>query len=313
MRWLVGAAVLCLVMLQMALPDARGQDDQPGTDWYASDELAGEETADSDSGDEIEGPTLPWTGESPFWVFGQEFSAIANAPFIGTAECLYCHEDKRAGFLKTAHARGLMDDKLALERQGCESCHGAGGAHAVLRSRGAIFAFDWKEPQRETNICLRCHEWLSTPEEWQQLPHAKSGLRCSTCHDPHVADGHRYRFLLRSDQDAMCAGCHGDVSDDFTKLLLTRQPSDLCLRCHVEKGGPYRFVHMAIEEGLGDGCLTCHRPHGSDLPWLLTGEGRALCEQCHTDRQTHYPAQTCYTAGCHSNLHGSNHSPLFLE
>jgi hypothetical protein len=62
----------------------------------------------------------------------------------------------RDAFVQTAHARSLHDDKVMLEQQGCEACHGAGGAHAVLRSRGAIFAFDWSEPDSTNAICLRC-------------------------------------------------------------------------------------------------------------------------------------------------------------
>lgn len=337
-RWLLTFALLSAVLWIIALPQARSQED-------VDDNYTEEDSGYSE--DEIEGPALPWRGESPFWVYGQEFSAVADAPFIGSSECLYCHEELKAGFLRTAHARSFNDNQLAHSRQGCEACHGAGGAHAVLRSRGAIFAFDWSEPEKETRICLRCHEWLSTMEEWQKLTHAKAGIRCTTCHDPHVAQSHRLRFLLLADQDGMCASCHPDVAHDFTRfsrhpividpanepgaramhctdchnvhagkgprMLAERRISDVCLRCHMDKGGPFRFVHMAVEEGIGQGCLLCHKPHGSDMPWLTVVEGRELCTQCHTDREQHNAGLTCYTTGCHVGLHGSNKSPLFLE
>jgi predicted CXXCH cytochrome family protein len=91
-----------------------------------------------------------------------------------------------------------------------------------------------------------------------------------------------------------------------------RRTQDLCLRCHIDKGGPFRFVHMASEEGIGEGCLTCHLPHGSDNAWLHPAEGRAQCAQCHTDRYEHFIPLTCWAAGCHVGIHGSNRSALFF-
>jgi DmsE family decaheme c-type cytochrome len=336
LSWLACACVAALVVYY----SAQGQDDSEPT--LDDDEYA----ALDDEGAEDQ-PSLPWQGESPFWTYGQEFSAVTDAPFIGTAECLYCHTALKAGFMKTAHARSLNNDEMPLQRQGCEGCHGAGGAHAVLRSRGAIFAFDWKDPTKETRICLRCHEWLSTPEEWDRLSHTKAGLRCSTCHDPHVGRDHRYRFMLNADQDGLCASCHADVAHDFSRLshhpvvidaqndpgaralhctdchdvhagpgprmLAERRITDLCAKCHVEKAAPFRYTHPSNDEGLGQGCLTCHLPHGSDEPWLAVAEGRAVCEQCHTDRLNHYQPLSCYAAGCHVSMHGSNRSPLFMN
>jgi len=330
-RWLASVALLSAAALLLVLPLAHSQD----VDSFATDPSTSAT------------PALPWYAESPNWVYGQEFSAVASAPYIGTTECLRCHDDLRAGFLRTAHVRSLADDELPFDRQGCEACHGAGGAHAALGSRGAIFAFDWADPACETRICLRCHEWLSTPQEWLKLAHAKAGLRCSTCHDPHVGPQWEQRYLLRTDQDELCAGCHTDVSHDIIRfsrhpvvidpanepaapamhctdchdvhagkgprMLRERRITDLCVRCHMDKGGPFRYTHMAMEEGIGQGCLVCHKQHGSDLPWLITAEGRALCTQCHSDREQHYPALTCYTTGCHVGLHGSNKSSLFLE
>lgn len=308
---------------------------------YAQDEN------DGDEGEEALGPSLPWSGESPHWAPKQEFSAVQDAPFIGSTECLYCHKELKAGFLKTAHARTLIADDTILNQQGCEACHGAGGAHAVLKSRGAIFAFDWKDPAFTNNICLRCHSWLTNREEWTHTGHAKAGLKCTLCHDPHVPADTKERFMLRDSEEALCLRCHRDVGSEFTRLsrhpvqidaandpgarvlhctschdvhrgtgpamLAERRAQDLCLRCHVDKGGPFIYVHMGAEEGIGEGCLTCHQPHGSDSPWLTVADGRALCIQCHTDFEEHNHPMTCWTAGCHTTIHGSNASPLFFQ
>ena len=53
----------------------------------------------------------------------------------------------------------------------------------------------------------------------------------------------------------------------------------LCSPCH-EQMGKKKNVHQPVKEG---GCLSCHKPHGSDNPSLLTvGEDRSkLCFDCH--------------------------------
>lgn len=298
------------------------------------------------SDDPDEGPSLPWHGESPYWAVGQEFSAVAGAPFIGSTECLKCHDELRDGFLKSAHARSLNNPNLAHDLQGCEGCHGAGGAHSVLKSRGAIFAFDWQDSEKHNRICLRCHEWQATEVEWERLSHARAGLKCSDCHEVHPDPDHPRRFLLREQQDVLCVNCHQDVDNDFFRLsrhpvvlnvensptataihctdchdvhagngpyMLTEPTVEqTCLDCHAGQGGPFTFPHLATQELLGGGCLDCHLSHGSDNPWLLAADGRGLCLQCHADHADHQPALTCWTAGCHTQVHGSNNSALLF-
>ncbi len=306
-----------------------------------------EETADSSEPGEND-PLIKWYGESPHWESGQQFSAVMDAPFIGSQECLYCHKDLKTGFLDTAHARGLSDPLLAQDRQGCESCHGAGGAHAALRSRGAIFAFDWQESAEHNAICLRCHDWLTSPLEWERTAHAKAELRCTQCHDPHPDDKQPYKWLLSTQQDMGCVQCHLDVAQDFSRMshhplqvsassdpgagalhctdchdvhaghgdfmLAEKTASATCLNCHIDKGGPFRFEHLATHDGMSDGCMTCHVQHGSDSAWLHNADGRSLCIRCHTEQSAdHFEPLTCWTVGCHESIHGSNRNLLFLE
>jgi DmsE family decaheme c-type cytochrome len=325
----------------------------PGSTGDESETQSASAPADPDAADEEAaeelGSIFPWHQESPHWVPGQEFAAVRGAPFIGSAECVLCHEDYKLDFLHTAHARTLTDETVPLERQGCEMCHGAGGAHAVLRSRGAIFAFDWEDQKHADNICLRCHEWMTTEREWERTTHAKAGLTCVECHNPHqsTADQQVNQHLLLDQQDRMCAGCHADVARDFTRfshhpvqvnaahdpgaegmhctdchdvhaghgdaMLETRRVSDTCIKCHLDKGGPFRFVHMATEEAVGDGCTVCHAQHGSSNENLLVASGRALCMQCHADKEDHEQPLTCWAAGCHVDVHGSNHNLYLLR
>ena len=99
----------------------------------AGDKSADKDNAAKDAGDSTDvatedsrwpggqPPLIQWNGESPNWVHGQEFSAVAGAKFIGTQECLNCHKEMRDAFVQTAHARSLSDPKAALDQQGCEA------------------------------------------------------------------------------------------------------------------------------------------------------------------------------------------------
>jgi DmsE family decaheme c-type cytochrome len=354
-RWPSSGISLLLIAVfsWLLLNDTAGgeetDDESVSVSTAESSSIASDSASDSaDDDEDDQKPLLDWFGESPHWTPGQEFSAVKGAPFIGSAECVLCHKELKSDFIHTAHARSLLTQKLTPDQQGCEMCHGAGGAHAVLRSRGTIFAFDWQEPNNSNTICLRCHTWKTTDHEWMRTLHSKAGLTCVQCHDPHQNQQRpeNERFLLVDQQDRLCATCHRDAANEFSRfshhpvkldtatepgaqamhctschdvhrgggraMLLTRKVNDTCAKCHADKVGPFVFEHMGGQEGISDGCLTCHAQHGSHSPTLLVADGRQLCLQCHTNEVTHNAPLTCWTSGCHSDVHGSNHSLILL-
>ena len=82
------------------------------------------------------------------------------------------------------------------------------------------------------------------------------------------------------------------------------------------------FEHEALREG----CVTCHNPHGSVNRGMLVQRDANLCLRCHAQVQTGADRvfigkmdhtgllrnSTCWSAGCHSAVHGSNFSPRLL-
>jgi predicted CXXCH cytochrome family protein len=67
-----------------------------------------------------------------------------------------------------------------------------------------------------------------------------------------------------------------------------------------------------------DGCVTCHRPHGSPYPKLLTrADVSQICLECHADTPSFHDLsqpkyRNCQT--CHAAIHGSQRDrALFKE
>ena len=81
----------------------------------------------------------------------------------------------------------------------------------------------------------------------------------------------------------------------------------------------------AFIQAMREGCTVCHNPHGSINLKLLVVDDPNLCLRCHsqvqapnspgsiyignTDHTPYLKVGTCWTAGCHTAVHGSNVDP----
>ncbi|MBV8812232.1 MAG: hypothetical protein JO033_26485 [Acidobacteriaceae bacterium] len=102
---------------------------------------------------------------------------------------------------------------------------------------------------------------------------------------------------------------------------------EACLKCHIDKRGPFTFEHPPVRV---EGCEMCHYPHGSSNSRLLrrpvvftmclechngvgnfgrTGTGDPMLSPAHNMADPRY--QNC--TNCHVRIHGSNSDPLFLR
>lgn len=214
-----------------------------------------------------------------------------GATFAGSESCTQCHEAITRHFPTAAHARLIARGPNAVD-VGCESCHGPASIH--VESGGA--ARTLVNPDRNPETCYQCHSHLRGQFA---LPHrhpvgdGHTGLGtmgCSACHDPHRGDA------LRGGAALLAANA-------------------TCLECHPSQRGPHIFEHEAMREG----CVACHHPHGSVNAGMLTERNAILCLKCHFQ---HQPAPgriaigaidhtaflsrgTCWSAGCHEAVHGS--------
>jgi hypothetical protein len=89
----------------------------------------------------------------------------------GRAACAECHEEPARRLASGAHAR-----------VGCESCHGAQGAHARAPEEGT------PRPPDAARLCLGCHRALvGRPAAFPQVDPADHAgeAACTECHVPH--------------------------------------------------------------------------------------------------------------------------------
>jgi DmsE family decaheme c-type cytochrome len=267
--------------------------------------------------------------------------AAVAADYAGQDTCLGCHEDKGAALKTGAHARAF-NPNTPVASNGCESCHGAGKAHAESGGdKSQITTISALTPAAASEICVTCHD-KSKHMLWGGSQHEGRSVGCTTCHSVHAAKGARQ--LKAQDEITLCAGCHRNITNkqnrfnhmpvregkmscsschnvhgsQNVKLLKTgRTVNESCVGCHAEKRGPFLWEHGAVVEN----CSTCHDPHGSNNDRMLVAKQPFLCQRCHvTSRHppTIYDNFTLKTSGnsnkiygracvvCHQTLHGSN-------
>jgi predicted CXXCH cytochrome family protein len=215
-------------------------------------------------------------------------SQIPGATFIGSEECAVCHGDMTAGFTAGADHAHLVVRTPNEKNIGCEACHGPGSVHSEAAGAARTIVNPGKSPE----ICFQCHldkrgQFLGMPSHHPVL---EGKIGCGDCHNPHASS------LVR----------RGGASLDHL--------DSLCFDCHAAQRGPYVFEHEAMREG----CASCHEPHGTVNARMLKQRDANLCLKCHMQQRTatgviiggydhgaNLARGTCWTAGCHEAVHGS--------
>jgi predicted CXXCH cytochrome family protein len=212
---------------------------------------------------------------------------IRGADFSGTETCALCHEEIVRDFAKTDHGRLFLSGREGV--QGCESCHGAGSLHVEAGGGRGVHIVD---PDRNPHACFRCH--LSAEAQFglqYRHPVREKRMTCSNCHNPHGQDIRRPKGAFASGRNLVC------------------------MQCHREQARPRVFEHEAPREG----CTICHNAHGSISEKLLVERDNNLCLKCHGQvaapgsvvigdfNHTNFLSRgTCWSAGCHTAVHGSD-------
>ncbi len=114
-----------------------------------------------------------------------------------------------------------------------------------------------------------------------------------------------------------CDTCHQAVLTPHPQkkqktFKFTEEVPALCYQCHAAFGTK-KYVHSPVKEGM---CTTCHNPHDSNEPKLLSQPMKELCTSCHADKSgfkyEHGPTATGDCTSCH-NPHESENARLVIK
>lgn len=161
------------------------------------------------------------------------------------AKCTDCHTGTLAE--KTIHAPAGAS---------CESCHSVNIKEHTKKGIGGLHLTDTLP-----GLCFGCHDAVKTeqtaPFQHKALNRTKS---CVQCHSPHSAPESK---LLPREEKMLCLSCHKrDVSAKGVKKV------SVGTRVLANKA----VVHAPVEGG----CVSCHKPHGSQIASLLSNSFPAL-------------------------------------
>ena len=273
--------------------------------------------------------------------------AAPAAQYVGSDVCLNCHEASATAFGKTMMGKTFMaHPRTALEKQGCEGCHGPGSRHAESggQEQGGMIRFGKgsKTPVEDQNaVCLQCHEkgarmfWQASTHESRDVActschtvmtdvSERSGLKystvlntCAQCHLQRASQQRRFSHMPLREGKMECTSCHNPHGTPNDKLLVASTVNEVCYSCHAEKRGPFLHEHPPVTEN----CANCHDSHGSNHEKMLKTAKPRLCQQCHDP--TRHPSRAYamndpnvtpvrfipgrQCANCHFAIHGSNH------
>jgi len=288
-------------------------------------------------------------------------SAPATSGFVGSDACKTCHADVWLNFYKNPHYKSIASGKEPPERTGCEGCHGPANAHVEARGGKATIphAFSLMEPKQVIEDCLGCHGRDFNRANIRRSEHTLNDVACNNCHSIHHSPTPKY-LLARAQKD-LCYTCHNTIRAQFdmpsrhrvnegfmnctdchnphggfaATWAMGQRPrmieqavtnEEPCLKCHVDKRGPFVYEHPSVRV---EGCEACHNPHGSMNGKLLRRPVVfTICLECHNgsasgtrgqgvDLQSNRhnlldpKYQKCTT--CHVRLHGSNSDQFFLR
>ncbi len=198
-----------------------------------------------------------------------------------------CHE--QLGGQRWVHGPVATND--------CAACH---------EPQGAPADHNFSAVTEGAELCYSCHEPPGLGE-YTHDPYAEG--RCLDCHDPH--GGADKSYITTQSASELCGKCHEPRGTNFLHTpvaqgdclachrphassnahLLALDERELCLSCHREYsgllpeniGGEGLSLANAHQVLVDEGCLICHRAHGSSHAALLDEPSTALCASCHGD------------------------------
>jgi DmsE family decaheme c-type cytochrome len=164
--------------------------------------------------------------------------------------------------------------------------------------------------KKQHDVCYTCHATVRSQFDMPSKHRVNEGfMECSDCHNPHGAPAPTWSM--------------GQRPRMVDQAVTNEEP---CLKCHVDKRGPFVYEHASVRV---EGCETCHNPHGSMNARLLRRPVVfTVCLECHNGSGSGIRGQGVDIQSarhnlldpkfqkctvCHVRIHGSNSDQYFLR
>jgi hypothetical protein len=168
-------------------------------------------------------------------------------------DCFVCHVTTTSN-----QGRGRLATATMIPNVTCERCHGPAAQHVEAARKGhdleelrLQLGVDSASPSAQITACGECHRspelvdiTAVQPDDLQfvRFPpiglakskcfrDGKSGLSCTTCHDPHTRVSTNV-----SAYEAICLNCHRPSGEAKTSCPVS--PAKDCVGCHMPRRGP---------------------------------------------------------------------------
>jgi predicted CXXCH cytochrome family protein len=181
--------------------------------------------------------------------------------------CRWCHNE----LLKGSREAPVQSLHKPVENGSCLACH------EPHLSRKKNLLID-RAPE-----CKACHEELYAKLKSDRFVHGPLSMGdCRLCHTIHSS---REDSLLSQAKEALCVGCHSELST----------PADT---------PPEKRPHPMIPEGE---CANCHDPHSSQNELLMRRVGTRLCLGCHPGKTKSFHEKKGFSIFMCSKCHDLHH------
>ena len=216
--------------------------------------------------------------------------------------CLECHSKDmtRANIQRSVHTNADVV---------CTNCH---SIHKPATPKFLL-------AKQQTELCYSCHASERAQFEMPSKHRVNEGVvQCTDCHNPHgTFNGTSMGGTTMTTRSVSNSAMLQPAMDN----------EEPCMRCHVDKRGPFVYEHGSVRV---EGCGACHVSHGSTNAKLLRRPVVfTLCLECHNgagtfgrenlgvfvQSSTHNMLDPKYQRCtlCHVRIHGSNADPTFLR
>ena len=205
-------------------------------------------------------------------------------------QCGECHIQEYQQYLGSSHAQALSAGKT--DSAICSDCH---GEHNIMAANTKENGLDL---QAAVIRCGGCHQ--EQFEQYQSSVHGKALLENGDPNVPACIDCHGVHNMgvptvagFRRKSPSMCASCHADE-----QLMKQYGKSTEILNTYVADFHGTTSRLYAADSGKAPEqavCYDCHGVHDirsmadADNP-AVTGSVVEMCQKCHTDATTNFPA-----------------------